>query len=309
MNTLKIFLLILLSNSLLSQSVPIWDIGTIWTYEVYHRGGGVSFVKNEIVDTVNIDNLKLYQVETSPLNTKIEYFYYSGQKVYSYIVEDKYLQLLYDFENTNDYGTNYQPICSVYFDYDSMVYKTYTVNIDSTTIFDMPDGSFRTLEYASITDTTIMHLDTIIQLEAERTILNGIGFFKAGQAHTHDWEFGRHFCDVWDYTLTGLRCFETNSEFYNFKSYPCDSIWFQTNTEELIAKKQPNLYPNPSNGLINLNIEGHDLKYRVLDSDGQVLNCGITINNQIQLIYDGINIVQLYYNNDWITYRILNNSR
>ncbi len=306
MKSLLIVLIALSVGSLHSQDIPVWDIGTKWIYEVLHSEGTVSFVTNEIVDTVTIENLKLYVVYSNPFDTEIKYFYYQDKKVYSYIEDEKFLQLLYDFENSNDYMTNYQPICSAYFDYDSLTYGSYTVSIDSSDTYGMPDGSMRSINYASITDTIITVNDTLIDLEAKRTILDGIGFITGGQTHTHDWEFGRHFCDAWRYTITDIRCFESSTSSYNFKNYPCDTLWTLTNTEELSLKESTFLYPNPSNGIITLETEDQNISYRVLNSEGRLLQSGTAKNKQIELINPGINIIQLHTQEGWRSYTIVN---
>jgi len=123
MKSITVFASIMLFSLCLNgQDAPVWEIGTKWTYEYYQWGGNVSFITNEIIDTVTIDNMKLYKVDSQPVDTEIEYFYFEDEKVYSYIEADKYLQLLYDFSNSRDYRINYQPICSINFDYDSFDY-------------------------------------------------------------------------------------------------------------------------------------------------------------------------------------------
>lgn len=60
---LSIILFLFSIQSCLAQTNdPIWDIGTKWTYESFTGDGTVTWVTNDILDTLTINNKKLYEV-------------------------------------------------------------------------------------------------------------------------------------------------------------------------------------------------------------------------------------------------------
>lgn len=296
----------LFSTSLFCQlDKPIWDIGTKWTYEYqpFFNLPEVRFITNEIVDTVTIDNLKLYEVE-SP-GTGISHFYYENGKVYNYNPWNKVLQLLYDFGNVNAYSTDYEPICDPTFDAQSQDYKTYPILIDSISDFVMPDATVRTLQYVTTIDSSFRNGDTTF-ITPKREVLSNIGFMNGAIHYTHDWELGMHICDEFGNYVGQLRCFENDSVHYNFVGYPCDSTWIITNTKELELSKQVSIYPNPSYGTVELNNVDVNSEFEVLTQNGIRVESGRTDGKSIELKHEGINLLRIRQNDKWTTFKIVN---
>jgi hypothetical protein len=80
---------------------------------------------SNIIDTTTINGLTLYVVESIPEPSGIRYFYYADNKIYNYNANLNLLELLYDFTETEDYYTDYRPICDPSFPHDSLLFKQY----------------------------------------------------------------------------------------------------------------------------------------------------------------------------------------
>ena len=295
-------------NGLFGQTNdPIWDIGTKWTYELSEVNGEsiTSYVVNEITDTFNISNMKLYAVESTPAYTGIQYFYYKDGKVFNYNTFTELLVLLYDFSTETNYNVNYRPICDGHFPYDSLWYKQYTIGMDSITDFEMPDGTFQNVQHVSIFDTLIDGLDTLILNDSNRSILNNIGFLQGSYHHTHDWEIGMYICDDGANFVNQLRCFENDTVSYNFVGYPCDSTWTLSSVDPIADRNKINLFPNPTSELINISGIDIDLNYEIYSSSGMLLEQSKSQNKTIHLKEEGLNIIRFYLNGSWIYRRII----
>jgi len=271
---------------------PVWDIGTKWTYEFKPNRNETSFVINEIVDTITIDNLKLFVVDSYPEYTGIRYFHYVDGKVYNYNPNIKILQLLYDFSNTTGYVTNYRPICDPYFDYDSQISQSYQITIDSITQFQLPDGKMTTIQHA--------------KNEVTRPILANIGFMDGYIHYSHDWEFGILICDELANFVLELRCFENDSVSYNFKNYACDSTWIITAVEDLNTQIHLKIFPNPTHGEITIENQTGIVKYDIFNLGGDKVQSGSTINGRIKLDHNGLNIIRTENNNNVEFTRVIN---
>ncbi len=286
-----IFLVFLYQTKSQTQN-PIWDIGTKWTYEFRPEFDQVSYVVNEIVDTITLDGLKLYEVDSYPVGTGIKYFYFEEGKVYNYQHHLKFLQLLYDFNNTSEYSTNYRPICDPSFDYDSLDYQSYEILIDSISDYELPDGTISTIQHA--------------RNEVSRKILYDIGFMEGYIHFSHDWELGMHICDEWGNFVGDLRCFENDSVFYNFKNYPCDSMWITTKVEDLESQAILNTYPNPAKGQLFIENFIGSIDYKIYNSRGEELQTGNTNTGKIILNFSGLNILRIEHNDHVQFIRVLN---
>lgn len=286
---------------------PVWDIGTKWTYELIPEYHYYSYLTNEIVDTVTIDSLKLFAVESYPVYSGIQYFHYKNDQVYNYDTGTKILQLLYDFNNEKNYNTKYRPICDPYFDYDNMQYKVYGINIDSLAQYQMSDGSFRTIQYVTTIDTIFEDNDTSFFKDQDRSIIDGIGFLRGGIHYTHDWEFGVHICDEFANFVSKLRCFETGKgQVYKFVEYPCDTTWITTSTKDLADESDILVYPNPTNDFVKIfNLKG-PCKYEIYNLKGTKINTGQVSNkSNITITLPGLQILKLYTVDKIITRKIL----
>ncbi len=285
--TVTLFAL-LFAITIYSQSQkPVWDIGTKWTYDFSVENEDFGFVINEIVDTITMDGLLLYQVDSYPAYTGIRYFYYDNNRVFSYKPTLKLLTLLYDFNGPEDYITNYPPICGFQAN-DSLGYNTYDVVIDSVYQIQMPDGTLRAQWDVRPVEQTMGNY------EIPRSILSGIGF-RSGYIHyTHDWELEMSVCDESANYIGLLRCFENDTVSYNFRTFPCDSVWLRTNTEDI--KETPNvlIYPNPTADRITIqNLPDSGIPYKILNKNGHLLDQGIYRTGDYIKIPLGINIIKL----------------
>jgi hypothetical protein len=292
--------------SLMGQNnVPIWDIGTKWTYEFSQDGNTTSFLINEIVDTTIINNMKLYVVSSSPVYSGIQYFYYENGLVYNYNANDDFLELLYNFNTQTNYNTNYRPICDEEFPYDSLLFKEYTVLVDTITSFEMPDGSSRNLQHASIQDTIFEGGEVFIITDLNRSILKDIGFMQGGIHLTHNWEAGMYICDEDANFVSNLRCFQNDSISYNFVGYPCDSTWVLSSVDPIFSMPTIEVYPNPTSNKIYIKGFGGEFRYEVYTSYGSLLEKGITVNQTIDIKKYGLNIIRMNINGAWITERVI----
>lgn len=291
--TLLIFgFFMILNVSIIAQTEePVWGIGTKWTYQFNSDPPNyVTYVVNEITDTVTIDNLLLYKVENyidngeSP-GTGIEYFHYKDGKVYSYkenhIDKEKYLSLLYDFSNETSYQTKYVPICEG----DSVV--TYDITIDSLTETQMPDGSFRDVQHVQPGP------DDKGFIGSPRAIIKNIGFSQGHVHNSHDWEFGITICDQFSEFTSTLRCFENDSIFYQFVDYSCDSTWIISSTDAYEIENQISLYPNPTFDAVSVKNYDQDIPYQIFNTQGLLIDSGVTRNSRIKLPAQGMNIIHL----------------
>ena len=296
MKTTKLLLaiFILLSNILVAQSSEeIWGIGTKWTYEFQLNPNEYGYLTNEIIDTVMIDELKLYQIETFPNEaySGIQYLHYNDNKVYNYNTNFKILQLLYDFNNEEGYWLDYRPICDLLFDYDSLISRQYYATINDINDYQMPDGTLRKIQNATVTDTVTEVDGSQILVTMNRQILQNIGFTNGYLHHSHDWELGTYICSESGNFITDLRCFENDSVSYNFKNYPCDSTWILSSTTEIEKDSQLTLFPNPTNHIIQIRNFNKPQEYKIYDIRGKKTGQGLSNDGTIELKQNGVNII------------------
>jgi len=298
------FLLLAFTIGVEGQSEkPVWDIGTKWTYERFNPPATTSFVTNEIIDTVRINGMLLYEVESNPVYTGITYFYYKDNKVYSYNTQYEFLMLLYDFENIDSYQTLYRPICDPFFDYDQETNKEYSVLVDSIKNYTLPDGSVRGLQYLSPIDT---FGDNQIPISiGTRRVLEGIGFLEGEIHHTHDFEYGVYECDELANYILKLRCFENDSVSYNFVGIPCDSTWVQTNVVETQYLRDLRIFPNPTDGIITVSEDYNNLNFELLTIDGKLSKSGVLRNSTIRIENKGVFYLRLFDDKSSIIRKII----
>jgi len=296
------------------DSEEIWGIGTKWTYEFQLYPNEFSYLTHEIIDTILIDGLRLYEVETFPslAFSGIQYFYYEEGKVYNYDNNNKILQLLYDFDNEEEYWLDYRPVCDPFFPYDSLNSREYHAVVKNISEYEMPDGSIRQLQHMAVTDTVTEVDGSQILVPMNKEVLYNIGFTRGFLHHSHDWELGLYICDEIGNYITDLRCFENDSVSYNFKSYPCDSTWILTSTNDLKETSRIKLYPNPADGIVQIDNWESPQEFYIYDIRGIKIQEGISRNGIINLERKGINIVRLRIDEEsWEYIRVLNmkNSR
>ena len=300
------FLLSVPVSSICQSDSPIWGIGTKWTYEFKSDYYSTSYATDEIVDTTRINSKLLYVVHSEPEWHGIRYFYYEGSKVYNYNTSYDFNQLLYDFSSSGNYQTKYHPICDPEFDYENDTLKDYTIRLDSTSAFTMPDNTIRAIRYYSPLDTVFEMNDTFLIANHTRSVLDGIGFMQGGLHYTHDWENGDYICDEFGNYMMQLRCFENDSVSYNFVGYDCDSSWVISSASEIV-KTPVRIFPNPTlNGRVQ--VTGIDLPftYGVYTSTGVLVGSGTSADGVIRVDYTGLLLINISSGKDVVTRRILN---
>jgi hypothetical protein len=283
---------------------PVWDIGTKWIYDFVPYHHQHTYITNEITDTTEINGYKLYVVESQPQITGVRFLYYEDDKVYNYNESLDLLELLYDFTETQEYHTDYRPICDPAFPYDSVSFKRYRIVVDSVTDYIMPDNTIRTLQYVVPLDSLVVKMDTLLITDLERTVLDRIGFMQGGIHYTHNWEIGMYICDEFANYVGQLRCFSNDSASYNFVGYPCDSTWIITDVDD-IQQEIVRVFPNPTSDFITVSGIAQDLQYEIFSPLGVLLASGVTENHRIKLEYTGVLVLRLYVEGSWVSKIVL----
>jgi len=91
---------------------------------------------------------------------------------------------------------------------------------------------------------------------------------------------------------------------YASADYPCQSLW-TTNTEDIDAFSSVILYPNPSEGTIKFKNLTESVEYKLFSYTGILYDEGEYSGGELQLDYDGINIVMLILDGEIKTYKVL----
>jgi hypothetical protein len=283
---------------------PVWDIGTKWIYDFVPSHHLHTYITNEITDTTEINGYKLYVVESEPQMTGVRFLHYADSKVYNYNESLDLLELLYDFTQTQEYHTDYRPICDPAFPYDSISFQRYRIVVDSVTEYIMPDNTIRTLQYVVPLDTLVVEMDTLFITDLERTVLDRVGFMQGGIHYTHNWEIGMYICDEFANYVGQLRCFSDDSTSYNFVGYPCDSTWIITDVDD-IQREIVRVFPNPTSDLVMVSGIPHDVNYEIYSPIGVLLERGETDNHRIKLDYSGFLVLRLYLEGTWLSRIVL----
>lgn len=302
-----LIVLILFVNSNLNaqENKPIWDIGTKWTYEfnwVWDSNDTFDYAIIEIVDTITIDALKLYKVERvhSTCNSTF-YLYYSSNKVFNYDINNKTLQLLYDFDDPEDYITKYRINCNYNPELENLVVDL-PIIIDSIGTYIMPDGTLRKVQYLTAIDT--FRSDSSLYMNHSRTVVEGIGFMQGQGYHTHEWSIDGYFCDQWTCFPKHLRCFQNDSILYNFVGFPCDST-FTSNVDELRIKKLE-VYPNPTFDSVRILSDLKISRINLSTVEGKlIIDRNYLDGESIQLPKQGVYILKAKVENKWLSRKIV----
>jgi len=94
------------------------------------------------------------------------------------------------------------------------------------------------------------------------------------------------------YFPNGIRCFENNSVQYQFKFYPCDTIFseIRMNTED-ISNDKISISPNPNNGIFSINGLGLGFSYEIYDYSGELIKSGLYSSQGIEINEPGVYIL------------------
>jgi len=254
---------------------PNFKIGTKWVYETEETPFPVKvgYQTFEIIDTTEWQEKKVFVVANSYDDTR-EYMFIENSKVYFWDASKSVFQLIYDFASTANYSIAWQGQCSS---------DTGTANITIDSISSLLINSKNiSVQYISIQNsgTTEDPLST--------EVYENIGLAHGGIKLP----LGLGFCDSGRY-LTKLRCFYSDTNYFTFVDYPCDSVWFTTSTLHL-EDSNPIIYPNPSNGLMHTDHLDGNFKFELFNMEGMLLQTGSINNNEIVTAYKGLIIVRLY---------------
>lgn len=265
-----------------NTALPVFDIGTRWTYEVETASGGpaksVSFETYEIVDTAAVGGQIAFAVEEGSTGN-LQYLRQEGSRVYFWDTELEIYLLNYDFSVSSQYGAQWTSQCS-------------------------SGGGIAMIEVDSVTQETVMG-DTLpvqhLRIENNGTIEGdlltnvyaGIGQQSGGLRLP----LGNGLCDPVR-EVTQLRCFENDSLQYNFVGYSCDSTFVITSTSE-VTQKEINLFPNPSSGLINIEGAPPSAAYELYAVDGQLVQSGVVSGGQLFIKRPGIYWLKVSVDQHW----------
>ncbi|MCC7027245.1 MAG: T9SS type A sorting domain-containing protein [Saprospiraceae bacterium] len=261
---------------------PNYNIGTQWTFETdYYIGGGHSEIKHttiKITDTVNTNGKKVYYLSNR------DSIYFENGKMFFWDEKLKSYEMYYDFNSTSEYEIKYYisknnvQIAKVKVD---SVYNT-IINLDT-----IPTQLLRISNNGSFSDDIVIPVYKNIGASYyEIKLYLGKGFFDPSTL------------------ITKLRCFKSDTIEYNFQNYPCDSIWFTTNTTNL-DDNELIIVPNPTSDYIQvLGIES-DLPYELYNIHGQKKSSGVSINGKIIIPDSGVFILKIKLAGGYSIHRIL----
>ncbi len=214
------------------EKVPLFTIGTTWTYEEEETVGPgysiINFKKFAIRDTVNSNGRKIYLIWADSM-------YYENDKMYFWDQDVNKYQMYYDFSST---AKNYN---IEYLDPWTNTIKLAEMSIDSVYNTILGKDTILT-QLLRIRKNEFPTADRLVQ------VYKNIG---AAEEYVKLIIETRTSSPI---NITKLRCFNSDTIAYNFQKYPCDSTWFTTG---VFDEQRPRilLYPNPASDMLWLNIE------------------------------------------------------
>ena len=176
------------------------------------------------------------------------------------------------------------------------------IKIDSISDYEMPDGTFRKVQYLTAIDT--FRSDSSLYMNHNRTVLEGIGFLDKYSFDIHQWSINEYFCDHINCFPKYLRCFQNDSIMYNFNDFPCDTV-FTSNVEELQVQTLE-VYPNPTQNDLWLLSDSKISKIKIYTLEGRlVIDRKYSNGVSIRLPQQGIYILKARVKNNWISKRVI----
>ena len=232
-------------------------IGSKWTYETAEyliplvRYDAMTFV---ITDTSAINGKSIFVVENN-LDNKKEYIRLDGDSLFYWDEALQVFQLNFVFDTIDLYESRWAGQCHT-------EEGKATIHVDSITSRLFGQDTLA-VQHVTITDNGSTEDDM------KREIYVGIGQNSGGLKL----QLGRGFCDFY-FSVTQLRCFESNIGSYNFVGYECDSTWLDLNlaTRE-IEEDDVLVYQNPGLNLLAVEVKGLDarqLRFDLVDARGVI---------------------------------------
>ena len=211
-----------------------------------------------------------------------EYMFIDGSKVYFWDSNTDKYQLNFDFQEVSDYSIPWEGRC----DNDT---GTLIVHVDSITSLTIQGDNIAVQHLSMEGEGSVPFVD----------VYNNIGLAFGGLR----FPVGIGLCDF-ERHITKLRCFESETVNYKFVNYPCDSIWFTTSIAD-IEKGKPILYPNPSNGQVQLHNVNGFLNFELFDVNGKLIQKSGVIDNKVIIESKGFFILKLIGQENIYTFKII----
>ena len=251
---------------------PKIELGAKWTYEtIDYIRGILDFVVYEVTDTLTIDALSCYVIEPGKLFGQSDTICVDGNRM---LAPDEKLpsgfQLLYDF----DVGSTFSFDCM---SGGEILYQP-QIEVDSVVTTTIADGQLLTTRYLS----GECHYG--IGVRNLRTY-DGIGAAGGGLFRCLD--YCNDLSSPTTFEIGQLRCFENSTESFHFVDYACDSILIRTSTQDEVQEPFV-LCPNPTNDVVYVKDTEHDLSYRLVSIQGQVIAQGVYTARGISLPHQGL---------------------
>lgn len=259
-----------------------FNIDDKWIYEQeeYFGGGNslIDFVTFQITDTFSNTNIKKYLLDET------DTVYIDNNKMYFWDSHYNEYIMYYDFDETSSYEIKY-------YDPFRQSDEIATIVVDSI--------SYKLFGVDSLKTQHIHILNSGTSEEYQEVVYEGIGAGHFGIKFL----LGCGLCDFNPYT-TKLRCFSNKEKIYNFVDYACDSTWLLTNTSD-IKIDDLEIYPNPTDEIVNINGLSNDVPYEIFTIDGKLFKKGMTKNYSLSIEDKGFYIVRLYVSGAWISKKIV----
>ncbi len=249
-------IVIVVSVSVSVRAQSFAPMGAVWHYsEFYSTSGDTGFYKVEVTGDSVISG-KTYSVlasEFSCLPSELQLVRASNDSVFIYMSHLNDERAIY---NLSDVGST--------FFYETDNDGTYfTTTIDSMGTY-MVNGQSMPATYVTY---TYVNTNNLTQGEYQSVILDLFGdvsymfnFFSA--AGTCDLNYPR-----------GLRCYEDNTNgFYQFDNMPeCEHLGEYVGVNEIMELASFSVYPNPSNGLVQINNLKMGTRMTLIDARGALV--------------------------------------
>lgn len=257
-------------------------IGNEWIYEeeTYFGGGNTEvgyrsfFIKDTLFDGLHTKYVLGIQ----------DTFYVEDNKMYFWDEHYQEYVMYYDWQSTTSYKIKY-------FNQFMNSEEVATVNIDSISYRYFGNDSLK-VQHIRIENSGTFE-------EYKDVVYDGVGAGYFGIKLL----LGCGLCDDHPYT-TKLRCFTNDNMTYQFEPYACDSTWILTSTIEVDPEKVI-IYPNPTNGQVNIFGINSETEYELYTINGQVLKKGKTKNKKIELNNNGLFFIKLKVDENWVIKRIV----
>jgi hypothetical protein len=223
-----IILLIFLISEIHSQDFN--PLNTKWIFqEEYGIGPGIGTIEYstyKIIDTVSSQGRKIFVFWLR------DSFYLEDGKMYFWDEGLQSYEMHYDFNSTSNYEIKYWDIFR-------RSIQIAQVKIDSV---------FNTIINSDTIPTQLLRITNSGSYENDYMVKVYKNIGASEQNIKLYLGYG-----LWDPNpiTTKLRCFQTDTSFYNFQSYPCDSIWHITNTINPIPGEFI-IVPNPTDGCFTI---------------------------------------------------------